>query len=264
MKSILVIEDNEFIRDIICRIIEGAGYTVTKAYDGEEGINTIENTSFDLVICDIRMPNKDGYEVLKFIKHFTNPPAFIFLTAQTDRQDWRKGMEMGADDFITKPFTREDVLNSVKAQLTKRENLLKRFNLEKEMIELLKDKIITDDQKEDDLKYEGNLFISDTDKSEFIKISSILYLEASGDYTKIYTSDYKTFTIRKPMKVWESKLPGEKFLRIHRSTIINSEYIEKVEKWNNYSHKLHLKGVNDFFIISQRYSRKLKKQISRM
>lgn len=264
MKSILVIEDNEMISDIICRIIEGAGFTVTKAFDGEEGIKAVEKSQFDLVISDIRMPGKDGYEVLKIIKHFKNPPAFIFLTAQTDRQDWRKGMEMGADDFITKPFTREDVLNSVNAQLTKRENLLKRFNLEKEMLELLKDKVLTDNQKEVDLKYEGNLFISDTDKSEFIKISNILYLEASGDYTKIFTNDAKAYTIRKPMKVWESKLPVEKFLRIHRSTIINTDYIDKVEKWNNYSHKLYLKGVNDFFIISQRYSRKLKKQISGM
>jgi len=264
MKSILVVEDNEMIRESISLILESQGHTVTKAADGEEGIKEIANSNFDLVICDVQMPKKDGFEVLKSIKHFTNPPSFIFLTAQTDRQEWRTGMELGADDYITKPFKKEDVINSVNAQISKKENLLKRFTLEKEMLEILKDKVQTDEEKEYDLTYDGNLFISETDKSDFIKISNILYLEASGDYSKIYTHDNKTYTIRKPMKVWESRLPAEKFLRIHRSTIINADYVDRVEKWNNYSHKLYLKGVKDFFIISQRYSRKLKKQISRM
>jgi DNA-binding LytR/AlgR family response regulator len=264
MKSILVVEDNEMIRESISLILESQGFTVTKAADGEAGIKEIMNSTFDLVISDIRMPNKDGFEVLNSIKHFTNPPAFIFLTAQTDRQDWRMGMELGADDYITKPFLKEDVIKSVNTQLSKRTNLQKRFSLEKEMLELLKDKVISDDPKEDELKYEGNLFISDTDKSEFIKISNILFITASKDYSKIYTADGKEFIIRKPIKIWESRLPADRFLRIHRSTIINTECIEKVEKWSNYSHKLYLKGVKDFFIISQRYSRKLKKQISRM
>jgi DNA-binding LytR/AlgR family response regulator len=264
MKSILVIEDDDMLRENICLILESEGYNVTKAADGEAGIKEIESGKFDLVLCDIMMPNKDGYEVLKGIKYFKNPPSFIFLTAKTERLDWRKGMELGADDFITKPFTREEVLNSVIAQLSKRENIQKKFDMEKEMFNLLKNMMKTDDKGVSKLKYEGNIFLSDSNKSDFIKIDNILYLSAAKDYTKIFTKDKKTFIVRKPMKVWESKLPKEYFLRIHRSTIINTEYIDKVERWFNYSHKLYLKDVKDFFIISQRYSRKFKKQITKM
>lgn len=264
MKSILVIEDDDVLRENISLILESEGYSVTKAVDGEAGIKAIETHKFDLVLCDIMMPQMDGYDVLKSIKYLKTPPAFVFLTAKTERQDWRKGMELGADDFITKPFTREEVLGSINMQLSKRDTVLKKFNMEKEMLTLLKNKMKDDDKIGSDLKYEGNIFLSDSNKSDFIKISNILYLSAAKDYTKIFTKDKKTFIVRKPMKVWESKLPKEHFLRIHRSTIINTEYIDKVERWFNYSHKLYLKDVKDFFIISQRYSRKFKKQITKM
>jgi DNA-binding LytR/AlgR family response regulator len=264
MKSILVIEDDDVLRENISLILESEGYSVTKCLDGETGIKEIEKTKYDLVLCDIMMPQMDGYDVLKSIKYLKSPPAFVFLTAKTERQDWRKGMELGADDFITKPFTRQEVLNAIEVQLSKREAILKKFNMEKEMLNLLKNKITVDDKIASDLKYEGNIFLSDSNKSDFIKISSILYLSAAKDYTKIFTKEKKTFIVRKPMKVWESKLPKDHFLRIHRSTIINTEYIDKVEKWFNYSHKLYLKDIKDFFIISQRYSRKFKKQITKM
>lgn len=264
MKSILVIEDDDVLRENISLILESEGYSVTKAVDGEAGTKAIETHKFDLVLCDIMMPQMDGYDVLKSIKYLKTPPAFVFLTAKTERQDWRKGMELGADDFITKPFTREEVLGSINMQLSKRDTVLKKFNMEKEMLTLLKNKMKDDDKIGSDLKYEGNIFLSDSNKSDFIKISNILYLSAAKDYTKIFTKDKKTFIVRKPMKVWESKLPKEHFLRIHRSTIINTEYIDKVERWFNYSHKLYLKDVKDFFIISQRYSRKFKKQITKM
>jgi DNA-binding LytR/AlgR family response regulator len=264
MESILVIEDEEVIRESIYLTLINEGYVVTKAADGEEGIEKLSGSKFDLVICDIKMPNKDGYEVLNSIKHFKNPPSFIFLTAQTERHEWRKGMELGADDYITKPFTKEDVINAVSTQLLKRQNILKKFDLEKEMLNLLKNKIGSEEAGNSGLSYEGNLFLSDSKKSNFVKISSILFLSAAKDYTKIFTTEKKSFIVRKPMKVWESKLPKEQFLRIHRSTIINSEYIVKVEKWTNYSHKLYLKDVSEPFIISQRYSRKFKKQLNQM
>lgn len=264
MESILVVEDEEVLRESIYLILIDEGYNVTKAADGDEGIKELSNSKFDLVICDVNMPNKDGYEVLNSIKHFKNPPSFIFLTAQTERHEWRKGMELGADDYITKPFTKEDVINSARTQLLKRQNIKKKFDLEKEMLNLLKNKIGSEDAGTSGLSYEGNLFLSDSKKSNFIKISSILFLTAAKDYTKIFTTDNKSFVVRKPMKVWENKLPKEQFLRIHRSTIINSEYIVKVEKWTNYSHKLYLKDVTEPFIISQRYSRKFKKQITKM
>ena len=266
MKSIIVIEDDEFLRDNITAILEGEGYAVSNAANGLEGLNLIKNGKFDVIICDVLMPGIDGYEVLKRVNDMPLkiPPAFIFLTAKTDRRDLRKGMELGASDFITKPFVREEIINAVQTQIMKRENISRIFNTEKELLKMIKDKLKTETLNKDkhtdtetgELKYEGNIFFTDNAKSDFIRINTIVYLIASKDYTKIFTKDNKSYLVRKPMKIWESKLPKEYFLRIHRSTIINTEYVDKVEKWFNYSHKIFLKGIKEPFIISQRYSRK--------
>ncbi len=274
MKSIIVIEDDEFLRDNITAILEGEGYAVSNAANGLEGLNLIKNGKFDVIICDVLMPGIDGYEVLKRVNDMPLkiPPAFIFLTAKTDRRDLRKGMELGASDFITKPFVREEIINAVQTQIMKRENISRIFNTEKELLKMIKDKLKTETLNKDkhtdtetgELKYEGNIFFTDNAKSDFIRINTIVYLIASKDYTKIFTKDNKSYLVRKPMKIWESKLPKEYFLRIHRSTIINTEYVDKVEKWFNYSHKIFLKGIKEPFIISQRYSRKFRKQITHM
>ncbi len=273
-KNILLVEDDESLRENIALILESEGYKVTKVIDGLSAVKEIENARYDLILCDIMIPNFDGYEVLSRIRKITRkyPPPFIFLTAKTERQDMRKGMELGADDYITKPFTRDEILNAIDIQFHKRESLAGKQKAEKELIEELKNKIQQEesskilklDDRKQNLKYEENIFLSDHSKSDFIKISSILYLAASKDYTKVYTKDNKTYTIRKPLKAWENRLPKEHFMRIHRSTIINTEYIEKVERWFNYSHRVFLKEVKDFFVISQRYSRKFRKSITKL
>ena len=112
-----------------------------------------------------------------------------------------------------------------------------------------------------EIKYEGNVFLEGGKNSEFVRIRTVIFIEAEKDYTKIFTSDSKTFRVRKPIKKWEERLPDSHFIRIHRSAIINTDYIRKVERWNNYTHKVYLDGVKDTFIISQRYSRILKNQI---
>ncbi|MDD5361422.1 MAG: LytTR family DNA-binding domain-containing protein [Ignavibacteria bacterium] len=275
-KYVLLVEDDESLRENIGLILEGEGFKVTKVVDGLTAVREIENTRFDIILCDIMMPGKDGYGVLESIKamEMKFPPPFVFLTAKTERSDMRRGMELGADDFITKPFTRDELLNSIKIQLAKRDKINNKINAEKELLERIKNRLQnenallrlskTDEKSSQSLKYEENIFLSDNSKSDFIKISDILYLSAAKDYTKIYTNDGKSFCIRKPLKTWESKLPPEHFLRIHRSTIINTEYILKVERWFNYSHKIYLKDVSEAFVISQRYSRKFKKSITKM
>ncbi|MCE1163797.1 MAG: response regulator [Bacteroidetes bacterium] len=272
-KSVLLVEDDESLRENIALILENEGYKVTKVIDGLSAVKEIENAKYDLVLCDIMIPHYNGYEVLAKMRRISRkyPPPFIFLTAKTERQDMRKGMELGADDYITKPFTRDEILNAINIQFHKRENIAGKHKAEKELIEEIKTKIqdetirtLKAGEKKNNLKYEENIFLSDSNKSDFIKIRNILYLSASKDYTKIITKDGKTYTIRKPLKTWESKLPKEHFMRIHRSTIINTEYIEKVERWFNYSHRVFLKDVKDFFIISQRYSRKFRKSITKL
>jgi CRP-like cAMP-binding protein len=119
--KILVIDDNAEIRENIAEILELAGYEALTAADGKKGIELAVASNPSIIICDIMMPELDGYGVLHLLQR--NPEMrkipFIFLTAKTERSDFRKGMEMGADDYITKPFEEIELLSAVEARLKK-------------------------------------------------------------------------------------------------------------------------------------------------
>jgi len=119
--KILIIEDNVDIRENTAELLELSGYQVETASDGIEGVRLAKSILPDVVICDIMMPNLDGFGVLQV---FSNQPElaripFIFLTAKTDRADMRKGMEMGADDYLTKPFQEVELLKAIESRLKK-------------------------------------------------------------------------------------------------------------------------------------------------
>jgi CRP/FNR family transcriptional regulator, cyclic AMP receptor protein len=121
MKKILLIEDNDDIRNNTAEILELSNYKVIVAENGKTGVEKAIEHKPDLIICDIMMPVLDGYGVLHAIhknEAIKNTP-FIFLTAKTERSDFRKGMELGADDYITKPFNGTELLNAVDSRLKK-------------------------------------------------------------------------------------------------------------------------------------------------
>lgn len=121
MTKILLVEDNNEIRENTREILELAGYEIVTAANGKEGYEVAVQENPDLIICDIMMPVLDGYGLLHLInknERLRSIP-FIFLTAKTERIDFRKGMEMGADDYITKPFTDIELLNGIESRLQK-------------------------------------------------------------------------------------------------------------------------------------------------
>lgn len=125
MKTILLIEDNDAIRENTAEILELTGYTVQTAENGKIGVEKALATKPDLVICDIMMPVLDGYGVLHIFNK--NPQLagvpFIFLTAKTERTDFRKGMELGADDYLTKPFDESELLSAIEGRLNRFQHL---------------------------------------------------------------------------------------------------------------------------------------------
>lgn len=125
MKSILLIEDNDEIRENTAEILELSNFQVYRASDGKQGVQIALDKKPDLVVCDIMMPVLDGYAVLHMLQH--NPETenipFIFLTAKTERENWRKGMDLGADDYITKPFTGTELITAIEGRLKKAEKL---------------------------------------------------------------------------------------------------------------------------------------------
>lgn len=129
MKKILLIEDNVEIRENTSEILMLDGYEVTVAENGKEGVNKAIAEKPDLIICDIMMPVLDGYGVLHLLTKNaeTADIPFIFLTAKAERTDFRKGMDMGADDYITKPFDDVELLNAVESRLRKMEVLSQKY-----------------------------------------------------------------------------------------------------------------------------------------
>ncbi len=130
MKKILLIEDNQDIRENTAEILELANYKVITAENGKEGVNLALQDKPDLIICDIMMPVLDGYGVLHLLakNDETAGIPFIFMTAKAERSDFRKGMEMGADDYITKPFDDIELMNAIEARLKKTEILSRDFS----------------------------------------------------------------------------------------------------------------------------------------
>lgn len=149
--TILIIEDNEEIRESTAEILELADYLVLTAEEGKTGVDLALKHFPDLILCDIMMPELDGYGVLYMLsKHKeTAHIPFIFLTAKAERADIRKAMEMGADDYLTKPFDDIELLNAIESRLKKRnqitpmQELQDKLDSHENQVALLEDLIAT-------------------------------------------------------------------------------------------------------------------------
>jgi DNA-binding response OmpR family regulator len=130
MTKILIVEDDQIMRENTKEILELANYEVVTANNGRMGATLAKEIKPDLIICDIMMPELDGYGVLHILSKDTKTAAipFIFLTAKAEKSEMRKGMELGADDYLTKPFEETELLNAIESRLKKNEILKKEFS----------------------------------------------------------------------------------------------------------------------------------------
>ncbi|HAJ60285.1 MAG TPA: hybrid sensor histidine kinase/response regulator [Cyanobacteria bacterium UBA8543] len=121
MKRILVIEDQPSVRENILDLLDAENFEVFGAADGKTGVELAKAKVPDLIICDVMMPELDGFEVLDSLRKDleTATIPFIFLTAKVEKTDWRQGMELGADDYLTKPFTAVELLGAIATRLEK-------------------------------------------------------------------------------------------------------------------------------------------------
>lgn len=128
MKKILVIEDDKVISTIITDILEAEDFVVIGAKNGRIGVEKAQEEIPDLIICDVMMPEVDGYQVLKLLRKnlVTEAIPFIFLTAKSTKADLREGMELGADDYLTKPFTRNELMKAISTRLDKQGTIERR------------------------------------------------------------------------------------------------------------------------------------------
>lgn len=134
MKKILVIEDEEFVRENILELLDAEGFEVIGAVNGRLGIEMAKATRPDLILCDVMMPELDGYGVLTTLRQDSSIAAIplILLTAKAAKTDFRQGMELGADDYLTKPFTRAELLGAIASRFKKQAAVQQHYNTELE------------------------------------------------------------------------------------------------------------------------------------
>jgi DNA-binding response OmpR family regulator len=203
MKKILLIEDNLEIRENTSEILSLASYDVVTAENGKVGVKLAKEKAPDLIICDIMMPELDGYGVLHILSKDpeTAPIPFIFLTAKTEKSDIRKGMDLGADDYLTKPFDDTELLNAVEARLRKLEIRSKNYQGTPEgldafiqdaqtilnLTELCKDKKVKRFKKKSEIFMEGDLPVS----VFFVKSGNVKAFKSNQDGKELIINLYK-------------------------------------------------------------------------
>ena len=143
MTKILVIEDELFVRENIVDLLEAEDFEVFSTENGILGILWAQENTPDLVICDVMMPEINGHDVLAEMRELpeTTLTPFIFLTAMADKGDIRQGMDLGADDYLTKPFTRDELLNAISSRLLKQATLMKEYHEEHQRAKVLEQKV---------------------------------------------------------------------------------------------------------------------------
>lgn len=127
MRKILIIEDNEIIIKGLKYLLEQEQFEVQVCLNAQEAMNIIGKQEFDLIVLDIALPDGNGFEICEYIKQYTDIPI-IFLTAKDEEQDVVKGLDMGAEDYIIKPFRNKELISRIN-------NVLRRFNKENNKIE---------------------------------------------------------------------------------------------------------------------------------
>jgi len=128
--TILVIEDNVNVRENTSELLELAGYQVVSAENGKEGLDMAKKNNPDLILCDIMMPELDGYGVRRALENIPELAGvpFVYLSAKSEKSDFRMGMDLGADDYLTKPFTGDDLLKVVAARIKKSKQIKSNSN----------------------------------------------------------------------------------------------------------------------------------------
>jgi CRP/FNR family transcriptional regulator, cyclic AMP receptor protein len=195
MKRILIIEDNEDIRDNVAEILMLSNYKVLMAENGKEGIETAKKELPDLIISDIMMPGIDGHGVLHALHKdpTTQNIPFIFLTSKSERSDFRTAMEMGADDYITKPFAGNELLSAIDSRFKKLEIMKKKLSPDLEgLTELMS--TLSNKKSLEDLKNESN--------TNTYKKRQVIYKEGTHPH-------YLYYIIRGKVKTYKTHEDGK-------------------------------------------------------
>ncbi|HAN76910.1 MAG TPA: DNA-binding response regulator [Bacteroidales bacterium] len=224
--KIIIIDDEKPATDLIIKYLEGNNSVTVAAvcHDGFAALKACQEHQPDLLFLDIQMPKLTGFELLEVLDPI---PAIIFTTAYD--QFAIKAFDLRAIDYLLKPFSLErftEALEKARFNLNKKEEFAKNI------------KTLTENRAEtDELE---RIVVKQGKQIHVIDIEDMVYLEADGDYVRIVTEKAK-FLKENTLKFYETKLDGNRFVRIHRSRILNVEFLDKIELYEKESYLITLK-----------------------
>jgi len=189
----------------------------------------------DVVFLDIQLPGETGFDLLPFIGF---EAEVIFVTAFDEYAI--QAFEANSLDYLLKPVSEDRLAKSIKR---------------------LNEKTEEEGKTQSSLLKDDTIFVKLTNSYHFIRLTTIIKIEAADDYSEVYLDNGESFIVLKSMKKWEQRLPTNTFARIHRSTIVNLDQVEKVEPWFNNRHKVYLKKTNEPVIMSKRYFADIRRRL---
>lgn len=236
-KSIIV-DDEKLAREDLKSVLKEFSNVevVGEADSAESAAALLKTIEPDILFLDIQMPGKTGFDLLAEVQ--TNA-KIIFVTAYDEYAI--KAFEVSAQDYLLKPVNKARIELALQHLETGEENISTQLN---------------------QLDYNDTIFVMINNSYQFLKISTIIKIIAAGNYSEVYTNGKQKGLVLKSLREWENRLPGNQFVRVHRNSVINLEYVEKIEDWFNYSYKIHLKGIEGTVIMSRRYALKLKDKLA--
>lgn len=242
MKDIIkavIVDDVDSMRIVLKKLLGTFDkiQIIGEAADFEEARNIISEERPDLLFLDIDLNGLTSLDLLKTIGY---QPMVIFITSHTDFAI--KAFELNAVDYLLKPISLERLTKAIEKVTNKWE----------------------DTSFEDDYnaKFTADhiILLSFDNKMSFVRIKDINFIEAYGNYTKVNLVDGKLSVTYNSIKNWDTKLPEDLFIQIHRSTIVNLHNVTKIEKWANDTGRLYLKGIDKPFEISRNFFFQIKKK----
>lgn len=242
MKDIIkavIVDDVDSMRIVLKKLLGTFDkiQIIGEAADFEEARNIISEERPDLLFLDIDLNGLTSLDLLKTIGY---QPMVIFITSHTDFAI--KAFELNAVDYLLKPISLERLTKAIEKVTNKWE-----------------DTSFVDDYN---TKFTADhiILLSFDNKMSFVRIKDINYIEAYGNYTKVNLVDGKLSVTYNSIKNWDTKLPEDLFIQIHRSTIVNLHNVTKIEKWANDTGRLYLKGIEKPFEISRNFFFQIKKK----
>lgn len=238
-QTAIIIDDERLARAEMRSLLSGFSEIsiVGEAKNVDEAVSLIRLNKPDIVFLDIQLSNENGFDLLELVeKDF----KLIFVTAYDEFAI--RAFEANALDYLLKPVNPERLAKTLE-RITENDNRRRETTLRK-------------------LDYDDRLFLEIGERSRFLKINTIKCICADGDYSNVFTDDGRKHLVTKPLKEWENRLPEQYFVRVHRSVIVNLDFIEKVETWFSRSYQIYLREMSEPLTVSRRYAAKLKLKFS--